>query len=247
MPKDNFSSQSKAYATFRPSLPDDVYRFILQQVQAFDLAWDVGTGNGQTAVKLADHFTKVFATDISENQLANATQRPNIVYKKEPAEASSLESGSVDLVTIAQAIHWFDFDNFYKEVRRVAKPGGIIAAFTYSLLQVENRQVNDLIDHFYWNDTHAYWDEERKYVDDGYRTIPFPFKEIEAPAFGMHYEWNSGQLLGYLNTWSASLHYHKKTGRTLTQDFLEDKLSAVIAPGETIKITFPIHMRIGVV
>lgn len=243
--KDNFSTQSKAYATFRPKLPGEVYQFILQHVNTFDLAWDAGTGNGQTAVQLAKYFKQVFATDISENQLSHAAQQPNIIYKKEPAEHSSLEDSSVDLITIAQAIHWFDFENFYKEVRRVAKPGAVIAAFTYSLFEVTDSSANELVQHFYWKETHAYWDPERKLVDEEYKTIPFPFEEIEAPPFFMEYQWSVEQLLGYMNTWSAALHYQKQTGKSMVDEFLKERLEAAIATGQVLTIRFPIHLRIG--
>jgi ubiquinone/menaquinone biosynthesis C-methylase UbiE len=243
--KDNFSTQSKAYATFRPKLPDEVYQFIFQHVNSFDLAWDAGTGNGQTAVELAKQFRQVVATDISDNQLAHAGQRKNIVYKKEPSEHSSLESSSADLITIAQAIHWFDFDDFYKEVRRVAKPGSVIAAFTYSLFKVNDQKINELIHHFYWTETQPYWDPERKLVDEEYKTIPFPFEEIVAPPFRMEYQWNTDQLLGYMNTWSAALHYQKTTGKNMMDEFLKEKIAALTLKDQVLTITFPIHMRIG--
>jgi ubiquinone/menaquinone biosynthesis C-methylase UbiE len=243
--KDNFSTQSKAYATFRPKLPAEVYDFIFQHVNAFNLAWDVGTGNGQTAVQLAKRFEQVFATDISENQLSHAEQLPNITYKKESAEQSSLADASVDLITIAQAIHWFHFQSFYKEVKRVAKPNAIIAAFTYSLFQVTDERINDLVQHFYWKETQPFWDAERKLVDEEYKTIPFPFKEIEAPTFWMEYQWSLEQLLGYMNTWSAALHYQKRTGKSMIDEFLRNKLDAVATRDQVLTIRFPIHIRIG--
>lgn len=243
--KDNFSAQSKNYAAFRPKLPDEVYAFIFQHINNFDLAWDVGTGNGQTAVQLAKMFKQVFATDISENQLAHAEQKANIVYKKEAAEHSSLQNTSVDLITIAQAIHWFNIEEFYKEVKRVAKPNAVIAAFTYSLLEVTDVKINELIQNFYWKETQPYWDAERKLVDKGYKTIPFPFNEIEAPIFWMEYQWNVEQLLGYLNTWSAAQHYLKQTGKNMTDELLKDKIENVAAVNQLLTIRFPIHMRIG--
>jgi SAM-dependent methyltransferase len=243
--KDNFSHHSKAYATFRPKLPAAVYQFIFQHVKTFNLAWDAGTGNGQTAVELSSRFKNVVATDISDNQLSHAEQRSNITYKKEPAEHSSLASSSVDLVTIAQAIHWFDFDPFYKEVRRVSKPGGVVAAFTYSLFCVADPVVNELIQDFYWHETQPYWDAERKLVDQEYKTIPFPFEEIDAPAFSMEYQWNAAQLLGYINTWSATLHYYKQTGKNMVDELLSAKLAALVSKEQLLRVQFPVHMRIG--
>jgi ubiquinone/menaquinone biosynthesis C-methylase UbiE len=246
MAKDNFSVQSKDYAAFRPKLQQEVYDFVISHVQRFNLAWDVGTGNGQTAVELSKVFKQVIATDISENQLAHAVQLPNISYRKEQAEHSSLENNSVDLITIAQAIHWFDFDNFYKEVKRVAKPGAIIAAFSYSMFRAEDKVIDDIIQRFY-ADSSPYWDPERKYIDEQYKTIPFPFKEIDAPIFYIQYEWTVDQVIGYMRTWSANQHYLKKFGVELVNESLKSELAAYWPAGETNRLRFPVYMRIGTV
>jgi ubiquinone/menaquinone biosynthesis C-methylase UbiE len=244
MVKDNFSQQSKDYAAFRPKLQQEVYGFVIQHVQQFDLAWDVGTGNGQTAVALSKVFKQVVGTDISENQLSHAVQQPNIIYKKEPAEHSSLESNSVDLITIAQAIHWFDFDNFYKEAVRVAKPGAVIAAFSYSMFRAADKTIDEIIQRFYI-DSGPYWDPERKYIDAQYKTIPFPFAEIEAPVFYITYEWNIGQVIGYMRTWSANQHYRKKHGADLVSDDFKSILETNWPGEEKISLDFPVYMRIG--
>jgi ubiquinone/menaquinone biosynthesis C-methylase UbiE len=244
MAKDNFSTQSKDYAAFRPKLQQEVYDFVIKHVQQFDLAWDVGTGNGQTAVELSRVFKQVVATDISENQLSHAVPLPNIIYKKEPAEHSSLENNSVDLITIAQAIHWFHFDDFYKEVRRVAKTGAVIAAFSYSMFRAENKIIDNIIQQFY-NDSSPFWDPERRYIDEQYRTIPFPFKEIEAPVFYINYEWTIEQVIGYMRTWSANQHYRKKFGADLVSDEFKDQLLKEWPSEEKISLAFPVYMRIG--
>jgi len=244
MAKDNFSAQSKDYAAFRPKLQQEVYDFVIKQVSDFNLAWDVGTGNGQTAVELSKVFKQVVATDISENQLAHAVPAPNIIYKKEPAEHSSLEDHSVDLITIAQAIHWFNFDEFYTTVRRVAKPGAVIAAFSYAMFRAEDKKVDDLIQQFY-ADSFPYWDPERKYIDAHYKTIPFPFKEIAAPVFYISYEWNIEQVIGYMRTWSANQHYRKKFGEDLVSDIFKNELMIVWPSEEKISLRFPVYIRIG--
>ena len=241
--KDNFSVQSKAYAQFRPKFPDALYDFILSHVKGSDLAWDAATGNGQTAVKLATHFKQVIATDISENQLNHATKFANIIYKKEPAETSSLQDQSVDLITVSQAIHWFHFEKFYEEVKRVAKPQAIIAAFSYSMLNVADAPVNKIVQEFY-DSTYEYWDAERRYIDEKYQTIPFPFEEINAPVFSIEYEWTMEQLLGYIGTWSAAQHYYKKTGKDLVDEHFLSLLKGVWQQ-EKYKVKFPCHMRIG--
>ena len=244
MAKDNFSSQSKEYALFRPTFPDKLYEFIARQSPSRGLTWDVATGNGQSAIRLKNYFEKVIATDVSSNQLEHAVCMNGVEYRKETAENSSLENNSVDLVNVSQAIHWFKFDSFYKEVRRVAKPRAVIAAYCYSLFSTTDDSINDLIRQFYI-DSAPYWDYERKYVDDGYATIPFPFEEIESPSFNMAYQWTIEQLLGYIGTWSATHRYLKQEGKNMVSPGFEKLLSGHWPPHGTLQVTFPVRMRIG--
>jgi SAM-dependent methyltransferase len=242
---DNFSNASTEYAKFRPASPPEIYEFIYANVKNFDNAWDCGTGNGQVAVKLAERFKNVYGTDISSEQLAAATLRDNIIYRKERAEQTSLADESIDLITVGQAIHWFDFDNFYKEVRRIAKPGALIAAWTYSLLR-STPEVNAVIDHLYMDITFDYWDKERKLVDDGYSTIPFPFQEIIAPPIAIVKKLTMEQLMGFLRTWSATRHYI----RANLQDpisLVKDDLKRAWGNKETIEVQWPVHVRAGVI
>jgi SAM-dependent methyltransferase len=244
MAKDNFSIQSREYSVFRPVFPDALYEFIVQQVNGFNLAWDVATGNGQSAVKIAPYFEKVIATDISENQLAHAFQLPNIIYRAEAAEHSSLEANSVDLVVVSQALHWMDFDAFYPEVKRVAKPAAVIAAFVYSLLEAGDPVINNAISKFYFEDSAPYWDKERRWVDEAYTSIPFPFREIAAPPFTMEYQWTLADIAGYINTWSACQHYQKQTGRNLVEEKLLPPLRE-FSMDKIVRVQFPVYMRIG--
>ncbi len=204
--KDNFSKQACLYANFRPGYPDALYDFIFTHVKNFETALDVATGNGQAASVLADRFTKVYATDISKKQLDNAIKKENIFYLVESAEQFSFADNYFDLITVAQAIHWFDFEKFYAEVNRTLKKDGLIVVIGYGLIRVDDK-VNSIIDHFYKNIIGSYWDKERKYIDEEYCTIPFPFKEIESPKLFIEYEWNLDHFLNYLQTWSAVQHY----------------------------------------
>ena len=165
--QDNFSAGAAGYAAFRPASPDEVFDFLYAHVRHFGTAWDCGTGNGQVAGRLADRFEQVIATDISSDQLKLAIQKDNISYRQERAEVTGIESASIDLITVAQAIHWFDFEHFYAEVRRVARPGALCAAWTYNLLKL-TPEVNSVIDDFYQGTTRKYWDKERDLVDAGY-------------------------------------------------------------------------------
>ena len=240
---DNFSGGAADYALFRPESPKAVFDFIYAHVQAFGTAWDCGTGNGQVAVELAKRFETVYATDISKEQLAHAAERPNIHYKAERAEATSLAAGSIDLITVAQAIHWFDFDGFYREVQRVARPGAFVAAWTYSLLRL-SPAINEVIDHLYTNITRPYWDQERRLVDEGYTTIPFPFREVTAPEISIHKQYTFDQLIGYLGTWSGTKHYKKQLGEDPIAKAAGDLREAW---GKEVlqDVQWPVHMRAG--
>lgn len=241
--KDNFSAGSANYATFRPGSPKVLYDLLLQQVTHFDTAWDVGTGNGQVASVLADHFKTVYATDISSKQLESAVQKENIIYREERAEHSSLPNASIDLITIAQAFHWFDFDAFYKEAKRVCKPGGLLSIWTYNLLSIDKGIIDEIINDFYFNTVGAYWDAERKYVDVGYKNIDIPFEEIDTPIFPMKHSWNKERFLGYIDTWSSVRHYKAKENANPV-DILAKALEEHWPDGETKDIDFPVFMRL---
>ncbi|HEV8537697.1 MAG TPA: class I SAM-dependent methyltransferase, partial [Bacteroidota bacterium] len=207
--KDKFSAQADPYAKFRPRYPEDLYAFLLGLPTEFTSAWDCGTGNGQVAGKLAEKFERVYATDISKQQLDNAVRKPNIRYDVARAEQTSLPPASIDLITSAQAIHWFDFDAFYAEVRRVAKPRAIIAAWAYNRISISSA-IDPIIDDLYHNTLGSYWDPERKFVDENYESIPFPFNEIEAPRLQITASWRFEQVIGYLNSWSSVQNYIKQ-------------------------------------
>lgn len=241
--KDNFSKQSKLYSQFRPGYPKELYDFLLPLVPEKKAAWDCGTGNGQVAGELANHFEKVFATDISENQIKNAVRKNNIFYKVESTENTSFEDNQFDLITIAQAIHWFDFDRFYREVNRTLKPNGIIAAIGYQIMSIDD-ETDKIIRDFYENTTGPYWDKERRYIDENYLTIPFPFKEIETPKLHSVYEWNIDQLIGFLNTWSAVQHYITKN-KSNPVDTIIGELKKCWRSNPTKTVVFPILLRVG--
>ena len=243
--KDIFSTQAAAYASSRPVYPRSLYDFILKLVPSFDTAWDVGTGNGQVANVLSEYFTDVYATDISDAQLEHAVKKPNIHYSKQRGEQTDFADNSFDLITIGTALHWFDFDNFYREVNRVAKPKAIIAAWAYSPMR-SIPEVDEIIDNFFHNVVYSYWDAERKYVDEEYTTIPFPFESIAAPQFAINAEWTNDQLIGYLNSWSAVQHYIKQNGNNPVS-FIENQIHKHWRDNEKLDIHFPLFLKIGVV
>ena len=239
--KDNFSHNSANYSRYRPGYPEALIQFLLQLVKNREVAWDCATGNGQFATLLAPYFNRVEATDISRQQMAEAIQAPNLFYTCTPAEKTDFPSHHFDLVTVAQAVHWFDFSHFYEEVKRCLKPGGIICITGYGLLR-SNNATNMIIDHFYKNIVGPYWDPERKYLEESYVTIPFPFMEIPSPQFSMKYCWTLEHLLGYLRTWSAVNHFQKKQNYDPVEE-IAASLKKSFGAGQ--EVVFPLLLRVG--
>ncbi len=242
--KDRFSQQAESYQKYRPTYPEELYAFLMTLVSEKETAWDCGTGNGQVAIKLAEHFKQIYATDISENQLQQAQQLSNVIYKVGRAEHTSFPDHCFDLITVAQAIHWFDFDSFYKEVRRTLKSHGMIAVMGYGLLRTDDA-VDQIIDHFYTQIIGPYWDKERVYIDEMYKTIPFPFEEIKTPIFYNTVEWALTELIGYLNTWSAVKLYEKKEKSNPVSLIEKDLKKIWGTEGHKKSITFPILLKVG--
>lgn len=204
--KDHFSRQAPQYRRYRPGYPDALFTWLAGLTAEHQLAWDCATGSGQAAVGLAPFFAGVVATDAADSQIQHAEACANVEYRTEAAEAVSLAAGSVDLITVAQALHWFDLERFYAQVRRVLKPGGVIAAWTYDLLRI-SPPIDALLAGFYTDTLGAYWPAERRHVENGYANLPFPFTILSSPTFHMQAQWSLPELMGYLSTWSALKRY----------------------------------------
>src|SRR6266404_7640473 len=197
--KDLFSAHSDIYARYRPLYPKELYEFILEYVPIREMALDCGTGNGQAAGILAENFKEVHATDISDKQITNAIQKPNLYYHICRAEKTPFTDNTFNLVTSATSLHWFSFDEFFSEIKRIGKNNSVLACWGYKLFQTNQPELNELMDKFYTQIIHSYWDAERRHVDEEYRNIPFPFEEIKNPGFATHVQWNLEELEGYLN------------------------------------------------
>lgn len=241
---DHFSGHADDYARFRPTYPASLYAFLARAAPAHELAWDCATGNGQAVAGLANHFKRVVATDASAPQLAHAAALAQVEYRVAEATASGIPAASVDLVTIAQALHWFDTPAFYAEVRRVARSGAICAAWGYGLMRVAPA-IDAVLDRFYRDVVGPYWPPERAHLDAGYRTLSFPFAELAAPSFAMEATWPLAGLRGYLATWSAAKRYAKAVGADPIARVAAD-LARAWGPAETPRsITWPLYLRVG--
>lgn len=241
----HFGEKSAEYRQFRPQYPDELYHYLNSKVNQHDLAWDCGTGNGQAAFKLADYFTQVVATDLNQAQLDMAMKKENIRYFCCSAEKTPLDNQTIDLITVAQALHWFNLDEFYLEVMRVLKPDGILAAWCYSLGKI-NEEMNKVILKIY--DTilgDQYWPKERRYIDAEYKTIPFPFTKISTPTFEIKKEMNFFALIGYLNTWSAVKEYQKINQHNPLNFIYSDLQKIWGDPEKMYTMTWPIHLLLG--
>ena len=240
---DHFSLGSAEYAKFRPHYPDALFDFLAESAPARHDAWDAGTGSGQAAVDLARVFENVIATDPSARQIESATPHPRVTYRVGPAERSGLEPASVDLVTAAQAVHWFDRSRFWGEVRRVLRPNGVIAVWTYLLFEIAP-PIDEIVRYFYSGIVGPYWPPERRLVEQRYQTIEFPFAEFDAPDFVIEQVMTLDDVAGYIRTWSATSGFMKHHQVDPVDDLV--KQLALAWPSSQPRLArWPIAMRVG--
>jgi SAM-dependent methyltransferase len=242
---DHFSRLATGYATFRPSYPDGLYEAVAALAPGRDRAWDCATGTGQAAVGLTRRFELVLASDASAAQIRAAAAHGRIRYLVAQAEAVPLPSASVELVTVAQALHWLELPEFYAEARRVLRPGGVLAVWTYGRQRVDGGALDAVIDHFYGHVLGSYWAPERRWVETGYRTLVFPFQEIPVTPPPMSAEWNLPQLLGYIGTWSAVARYREVTGSDPLRELAERLLPLWGDPPRVRRVEWPLSVRAG--
>jgi SAM-dependent methyltransferase len=241
---DHFSKLSAAYAAFRPRYPDALVDFLSSIAPGNHCVWDVGAGSGQATGALAERFEHVIATDISSEQISRAPTNPKVEWHVAPAETvPMIADASVDLVTVAQALHWFDHPRFYAEVQRVSVPHGVIAAWSYAPARMDG-QVGEVLHRYMYGDVGAYWPPERKYVDNEYRDIPFPFERIAVPPMSLENDWTLEQVAGYLRSMSATGRYVEQQG-TDPVVRVEAELRGLWGASPTRRITWPLILLAG--
>ena len=238
-----FDPQAIEYARYRPGYPPELFQFIAGIVPSKNAAWDAGCGSGQAAWSLANIFSNVLATDSSQAQLDQAKPHPNITYTCAPAEEKLLPDKCLDLITAANAIHWFDIHAFNREAWRVLKPGGIIAVWAYGWLQSDD--LMKVIEPFY-KKMKPYWPPPTEYVAQEYKTLPFPFAELPPPDdFSLKENWTIKQILGFYSSWSAVINYQNDKGEDPIAQ-LADKLAAIGATEKkSYTVTLPLYLRVG--
>ncbi len=241
---DHFSRAAASYAAFRPRYPSALFDFLAWSAPGLRRAWDCATGNGQAALGLAAHFEAVVASDPSAAQLAAALPHPRVRYVQSVAEASGLRALSVDLVAVAQALHWLDRPAFFEEARRVLTPRGVVAAWCYGLMLIEPG-LDDLVRSFYATTVGPYWPPGRELIESGYAMIDFPFEEVPAPPLRIKANLTCEEVAGYLRTWSATLRFREATGRDPVEELLVDLGSRWGDPGARRAVRWPLSIRAG--
>jgi SAM-dependent methyltransferase len=244
MTSPDFSSFAKEYAQSRPRYPVELFSYLASLVKRRSLAWDCATGNGQAALELVKYFERVVATDVSAEQIRQATRHPQIEYRVAKSEQSGLDDGSVDMVTVASAIHWFDLDDFYSEVRRVMQPGGLLAAWTYHVGYVEP-PFDEIFERFYFGVIYSYFAPGARLVDERYETITLPGEAIDAGAWWVSAAWNFDQMLAFIAGWSGTQRYIKERGEDPVA-LIAEELENIWGERERVRVVrWPLYIRIS--
>jgi SAM-dependent methyltransferase len=242
---DHFSRVAADYAARRPRYPPELFQYLASLAPSRDLAWDCAAGTGQASIPLGDWFARVVATDASAAMVAQADAHPKVEYRVAPAERSGLSGRSVDLVTVAQALHWLPLEDFYPEVERVLVPGGIVAVWTYGIIHVDAEPADAIVAQFYRDVVGPFWPAERRHVESGYSSLPFPFAELMPPAFAMQVQWTLAELLGYVGTWSATARFRETKGHDPLERLGPELGRHWGDPVTRRTITWPLTLRIG--
>jgi SAM-dependent methyltransferase len=243
--KDHFSKQAADYAKFRPRYPRELFEYLGGIAPSRLLAWDCATGNGQAAVELAEVFDRVIATDASEKQIANAQPHERVEYRVAPAENSGLQSATVDLIMVAQALHWFGLARFYEEARRVLKNNGVLVASAYKFSHI-TPEIDQLVNYRYYGEVVGrFWPSERVLVEK-FEELPFPFSKIQTPSFEMIAQWNLEHLVGYLRSWSATQRFIAANQRDPLDEIADELRAAWGNTKQTRRVIWPLTLRVGI-
>jgi SAM-dependent methyltransferase len=240
--KDHFSTQAEVYRRYRPDYPPELFAWLATLPRERRSALDCATGNGQAAIGLAAWYERVIALDASVAQLGHAMRHDRVCYVANEAERLALRAASIDLVTVAQGVHWFDFESFFAEATRVLVDGGVIAIWTYQTFSVD-ALIDAIVTRFYHEVVGPFWPPERRYVETGYRDVPFPYEPIAVPDFNLRARWTLANVLGYVGSWSAVQRYRTARGEDPVP-LLARELEPHWGAG-TRELLWPLHLRAG--
>jgi ubiquinone/menaquinone biosynthesis C-methylase UbiE len=241
---DHFSEQAEQYAYARPTYPEALIRFVANAAPGRACAWDCATGSGQAAVALAAHFDQVLATDASAAQIAQAAPHPRVRYVVQPAERVDFPDASVDALTVAQALHWFNLPAFFAEARRVLRPGGLFCAWGYSWSTV-TPAIDTVVRERILDRIQGAWAPQNALLWDGYRAIALPFTPLTPPEVTIRLAWSLSQYLAYIETWSATRQTIQRIGRGFLDEAATD-LERVWGMPETVReIRMPVCIVAG--
>ena len=240
---DHFSARAVSYSQFRPGYPVELFTYLASLCPAHERVWDCASGSGQAAGHFVGRFDSVIASDASFVQINNANASGEYYRLSCLAERSPFVEHSFDLITVAQALHWFDLERFYNEVKRILKPGGVLAVWSYGLMQI-TPLLDDIVNHLYADTVGPYWPFERKWVESGYRELDFPFHDLVPPTFTMQADWTLEHLLGYLSTWSAVKRCKQETGEDPLLPIVP-QLNAAWSGDQTKRVHWPLSLRVG--
>jgi SAM-dependent methyltransferase len=239
-----FTTVAREYANFRPGYPPELFAWLARVSPSRTAVWDAGCGSGQASVALAEHFSRVHATDVAAEQIAAAKPHPRVRYSVAAAERSGLADASVDLVTVAQALHWFDAEAFYAEARRVARPEALLVVWNYPRPVFDEPTLDAAFRDFYANVVGPYWPAGRKHVEANYSTLPFPQPELTAPPFAIDLDWSFAQVMGYVSSWSATAQYRQARGVDPVP-LLAESLRKVWPDDVAARLRMPLGMRVA--
>ena len=240
-----FNDKSDVYRAARPGYPDELLSYVAGLAPSRGVAWDCATGNGQAAIGLAKHFSVVHATDASENQIAHAIPHERIVYAVGVAEKSSFDDATIDLVTVAQALHWFEYSRFWPEIGRVLKPGGVFAAWGYDWFKVD-ADVDNLLRRTLLDRIESYWAAQNRILWNGYQGVFFPFEKLDTPTFQLKLHWDLESLFSYILSWSATRRCMESEGSQFLRDAFQAAMSAWGEPKDRRTIVMPLHLLAGI-
>lgn len=243
--RDHFSRQANLYSIYRPTYPPELFEYLAALPPARRRAWDCATGSGQAAVGLSPYFDEIIATDASPQQIAHAMPVENVRYVVAPASKSGIEDETVDLVTVAQALHWFDVDEFFSEAKRVLKSDGLLAVWGYGDPVLEESRLNAILHAFNRGTLERYWTGNRALLLGGYRTLSFPFREIKTPNFRLEKDWTLDELIGYMRTWSATSRFIADRGYDPLPDVRSDLAGLWGTAGTKHLVAWPLFLRVG--